>query len=287
MGDLALSAIKLPGSGHTIRWEHQKRPLLDHLVLSVPFSHSLGGDMIAGKPRMRCLALPDSGLTHDDLFILLYLPRTLLGTNFLRLEIRDVTLSFLADYMLLLYRSVPILRESDLPHIVAATSNIFTAALTSSNDNIAAAQGQIDAVKTARIAQIVQERLNDRNLTPDKLCHAAGVSRSRLYRIFEPAGGATNYIRRKRLLKTRAILADKSDRRTISNVAEEWGFTDISGYSRMFKKEFGITPKEARDLGWRGLKHSAWLSISQARDERCTLQDLLINNSLGLSFSPK
>lgn len=287
LGDLALSTIEMPGSGYDIRWELRKRPLLDHWVLSVPFFRSLGDDMIAGKPRMTCLALPDSGLTHDDLIVLLFLPRTLPATNSSRIEASDAALNFLADYMLLLHRSIPDLREGDIPHIVTATANLFAAALTPSDDHLAAAHGPINVVATARVAQVIMQSLSDHDLTPDKLCRAVGISRSHLYRIFEPVGGVSNYIRRKRLLKTRDALADSSDRRTISNIAEEWGFTDPSTYSRMFKSEFGVTPKEARELGWQGLKHSAWLSIEPPIESVGTLRNLLINNCLGLSLSSK
>jgi AraC-like DNA-binding protein len=71
-----------------------------------------------------------------------------------------------------------------------------------------------------------------------------------LYRIFEPLGGVSTYIRQQRLLKTRDALADSSDRRSISRIAEEWGFVDPSAYSRAFRHEFGISPSEARQEGW-------------------------------------
>jgi AraC-like DNA-binding protein len=284
LGNLALGTIELPGSGFDIRWEHRKPPLLDHWMLSIPFSRSPGGVMEAGKPRMRCLALPDVGLTHDDLIVTLFLPRTLPATNSSRLEVSNATLNLLADYMLLLHRSLPSLKTGNLPHIVTATASFFAAALTPSKDHLAGAQGPVDAVTTARITKILMQRLADRNLTPDKLCRAVGVSRSRLYRIFEPAGGIANYVRRKRLLKTRDVLADSSDRRSISIIAEEWGFSDASAYSRMFKLEFGISPKEARELGWQGVRHATWLNIDQPIEGACTLCSLLINNSLGLSL---
>jgi AraC-like DNA-binding protein len=288
LGDMALVTIECPGFGYDLRWEHRKRPLLDHWVLSVPFSRSPSGEMKAGKARMRCLALPDGGLTNDDLFVALFLPNTKPATNASSLQIGEATLRFLADYMLLLHRSLPHLRKGDLPLIVATTTNLFAAALAPSNDRDMAAQGPTDAVATARIARIITERLGDPLLTPDKLCRAVGVSRSRLYRMFEPAGGISNYVRRKRLLKTRDILADSSDRRSISGIAEEWGFTDASTYSRMFKLEFGISPKEARELGWQGVKHATWLTIDQPTGgDSDNLSSVLINNSLGLSLSPR
>jgi AraC-like DNA-binding protein len=258
--------------------------LLDHWVLSAPVSRSHGGDMVLGKPRLRCLALPDVAVISDDLLITLFLPRTWLTARSSKIEASDATLNFLAHYAILLYRSLSDLREGNLPHIVTATANLFAAALMPSKDHLAAAQGPVDAVTTARIAKTIVERLTDPDLTPAKLCRAAGISRSRLYRIFEPAGGISNYVRRKRLLKTRDALADSSDRRSISIIAEEWGFSDASAYSRMFKLEFGISPKEARELGWQGVRHATWLNIDQPIEGACTLCSLLINNSLGLSL---
>jgi hypothetical protein len=55
----------------------------------------------------------------------------------------------------------------------------------------------------------------------------------------------------------------------------------------MFKSEFGLSPKEARELGWQGVRHSTWLSIDQPIEEVGNLSNLLINNSLGLSLAPR
>jgi len=288
LGDLALMDVACPGSGYTIRWEHRKRPVLDHWLLNMSFSRSPDGATRAGKPALKCLALPDARSSDDDLFIALLLPRSLLATDPSRIiEASAAKLDFLADYLLLLYRSIPDLREGDIPHVVTATANLFATALTPSDGHLAAAHGPVAMVAATRIAQFITSQLANRDLTPDKLCRAVGVSRSRLYRMFEPAGGVANYIRRRRLLKTRDALADKTDRRTIASIAEEWGFTDASTYSRMFKSEFGMSPKEARELGWQGVKHSTWLSIDRPVEEVGTLSNLLINNSLGLALSSK
>ena len=59
--DMALSAIEVPGPGHDIRWEHLKRPLLDHWALSVPLSRSpAGSGESLGRSliQMKCLELP-------------------------------------------------------------------------------------------------------------------------------------------------------------------------------------------------------------------------------------
>jgi len=285
LGDLALAAIEFPETAYRIRWKHRARPLLDHWILSVPFPRFHGGAMAAGEPHLRCLALPDKGTVQDDRMVLLYLPRSSLAVSSSRAEADITAVRFLADYMLLLYRSLPDLKAGDIPHIVTTTASLFATVLKPSGDDPAAAQGPLDAMSVARITQVIMDRLGDRDLTPEKLCRAVGVSRSRLYRIFEPAGGVSNYIRRRRLLKTRDALTDPSDKRTIAGIAEEWNFSDASTYSRMFKLEFGMSPTEARELGWLGIKHPSWLSVGPIENAG-SLADLLIANSLGLSHSP-
>lgn len=76
---------------------------------------------------------------------------------------------------------------------------------------------------------------------------ATDVSMSRLSRKTEPADGVADDLRRQRLLKTRDILSDNSGRRTISS-------------SRMVN----VSPKEARERGWRGSRRPAWLTIEEA-----------------------
>ncbi|MCR6497451.1 helix-turn-helix domain-containing protein [Shinella sp. CPCC 101442] len=284
LGDLILSATRLPGCG--LRWTHRKRPLLDHWMLDIPFSQTPDGGMVPGSPGITCLAAPDEKVTNDDLLITLFLPRTWSAAHPSSIQVDSAALNFLAQYTVLLHRSLSHLREGDLPHIVTATASLLSAVLMSCDDPPAAAHGALDAIAAARITRVIAQRLADRDLTPDRLCRAAGVSRSCLYRIFEPAGGVSSYIRRKRLLRTRDILADQSDRRTIASIAEGWGFTEASAYSRMFKKEFGMSPSEARDLGWKGVKHSSWLNVEWPGGRECVLSNLLIYNTLGLSLSP-
>ena len=73
-----------------------------------------------------------------------------------------------------------------------------------------------------------------------------GISRSRLYRLFEPYGGVNHYIQHRRLLHAYAALADPNDHRRILDIAEERGFDDAAEFSRAFRREFGYSPSEVR-----------------------------------------
>jgi len=283
LGTLIAVTLELPGSGYRYRWRHLKKATIDNWCLFLPLSRSRnpGGNPAAGKPVLESYAEPFEYVTEDDAFFAFFMPHNLPFLQSPRVEIREEAKGLLADYMLLLHRSIPDLRVADIPHVVTATTSLFAACLSLSHDRFVEAQHAIDSVIVERASKIIGQKLNDPNLTPDKLCRELGVSRSRLYRIFEPVGGVSNYIRRKRLLKTRDILADSSDGRPISTVAEDWGFTDPSTYSRMFRKEFGITPKEARVEGWRGVQLVTPQQISQPDDRIKTLSDLLLRNCFG------
>ena len=71
----------------------------------------------------------------------------------------------------------------------------------------------------------------------------------------------------------------------MSHTAERFGFSDPSSFSRMFKREFGLSPKEIRALGWQGILHSC-AERDGDEDAEQTLDTLLINNSLNLSLRP-
>lgn len=255
-------------------WRHLRNPTIDNwcLHLPLPKSRPPGGNLEAGDLGLQSLADPFECVFEKNDHLVLCIPRNLHFIRSSRIEVRAQSKQILTDYMLLLYRSLPDLRSADVPYIAAATTSLLAACLTPLHDHIAEAQRPIEAAIMNRASRIIAKQLPDPALTPDLLCREVGISRSALYRIFEPVGGVSTYIRRARLRKTRDMLADSSDGRPISAIAEQWGFMDPSTYSRMFKKEFGISPREMRGDGW--------LSVEATRqtDGMPTLRSLLLGN---------
>jgi AraC-like DNA-binding protein len=271
-GKLTLTHLMVPDVRYG--WRHLNRPAIDswYLHLPLPKPRPLGSNLEAGDLSLRSFADPFECVSKKDDHLALFMPRNLHFIRSSRIEVREKSKRFLTDYMLLLHHSLPDLRSADVPHIAASTTSLLAACLMPSRDHIVEAQRPIEVVIMNRASQIIAKHLADPTLTPDLLCREIGVSRSGLYRIFEPVGGVSTYIRRARLRKTRDALADSSDGRSISTIAEQWGFMDSSTYSRMFKKEFGISPREARAEGW--------LNVNFARpaDGAVTLRSLLLQN---------
>lgn len=88
--------------------------------------------------------------------------------------------------------------------------------------------------------------------TPDDLARAIGVSRSALYRAFEPSGGVARVIRSRRLAHLRARLARPDEAGRIADLARACGFSSESDCSRAFKAAYGLTPSDYRRLRWAG-----------------------------------
>lgn len=84
-------------------------------------------------------------------------------------------------------------------------------------------------------------------LDADSLCAALGVSRSSLYRVMSRDGGVAAAVQRARLARIHWLLSDPAERRSIAALAAEYGFTDRSHFSRLFRRVYGCTPQACRN----------------------------------------
>jgi AraC-like DNA-binding protein len=100
----------------------------------------------------------------------------------------------------------------------------------------------------ARVLDFVDAHLQE-NLTTERLCAELGASRSALYRALETDGGVAELIRRLRLEAAHRMLSDRTDGRTIQQIAHAAGFDDEARFSRQFHAAFGYTASELRSRG--------------------------------------
>lgn len=257
LGSMVIASSMLPGAGYAHEWRHLKKPALDNWYLWIPRRSVDQGVGARTMPHLHCLAKPFHAIVEDEGACAIYFP----SEGFVPASILDCLLDrsvqgasgrLLTDYLMLLVRSLPDMTVAEVPYVVEATRNLVVACLAPSPDRVADAQRPIAAVVLERAKRMITSRLVDRSLTPEAICCEIGISRSRLYRLFEPLGGVAAYIRHQRLVRTRSAISSIEDVRPISRIAEEWGFDDPSAFSRAFKHEFGMTPKEVREVGWNG-----------------------------------
>ncbi|WP_170303383.1 helix-turn-helix domain-containing protein [Reyranella soli] len=153
---------------------------------------------------------------------------------------------FLADYMLVLERNLPNLSAMDVARFPNAVEAMLAACLVPSADRLDSARHQIELTLMERVRQAVRRNLRSPSLGPDKLCRETAMSRSQLYRVLESEGGAAHYIQRRRLSESFSILCDASNTHPIARIAEALCFADASSFTRAFRQEFGMTPRQVR-----------------------------------------
>jgi AraC-like DNA-binding protein len=168
----------------------------------------------------------------------------------------------LADYILLLERNLPNLTPEDGSRLPSAIQAMVGACLAPSVDRLAAAGREIDLTLMERVRRAVRRHLRSPSLGPDKLCREAATSRSQLYRLLEDEGGVARYIQRRRLSESFAILCDTSNNFSIAAIAETLCFADASNFSRAFRREFGMSPREVRTASLVGLAPAATSKVS-------------------------
>lgn len=98
-----------------------------------------------------------------------------------------------------------------------------------------------------KIKNTVEAHLDDIDFDVEKLCRAVALSNSQVHRKLSALTGlsATYFIRHVRFLRGKQLLLHSGYK--ISAIANDCGFSDPAYFSRVFKKEFGLTPQKWRD----------------------------------------
>lgn len=108
----------------------------------------------------------------------------------------------------------------------------------------------VEKMLLATAQRFVVQNLTDPELSPESVRRHIGVSRSLLYKVFEPVGGVSAFIQARRLDQAfDQILADRSEQHTLAEIGYGLGFRSDAHFSRAFRARFGMTPGRLRALG--------------------------------------
>ena len=95
-----------------------------------------------------------------------------------------------------------------------------------------------------QITHIIEESLSDPDLNVTTLCQKSGINDKQVYRKIKQLTGMSvvEYIRSIRLKKAAMFL--RQDKLSVSEIMYLVGFSNASYFTRCFKEEYGVSPKE-------------------------------------------
>jgi AraC-like DNA-binding protein len=99
-----------------------------------------------------------------------------------------------------------------------------------------------------RATEFIEEHLADLDLAPDLIAASLNVSTRTLHRLFENEGLTINgWTRSRRLEHCRLELLDPDHaEESVSTIGSRWGLWDAAHFSRVFKANFGLSPRAYR-----------------------------------------
>lgn len=103
-----------------------------------------------------------------------------------------------------------------------------------------------------RISQLIETQLANPDLNITQIASEAGVSARYLQKLFESASDSfSHYLRLRRLERCRADLINPLYARlSITDICFRWSFNDAAHFSRSFREQYGMSPREyRRDIG--------------------------------------
>ncbi len=104
------------------------------------------------------------------------------------------------------------------------------------------------AALLARIFQTIEMRLSDPNLNYQQVASEHGISPRYLQKLFESIDDSFgHYVKVRRLERCRLDLRSPLYvQKSISDILFQWGFNDSASFSRAFREQYGISPREYR-----------------------------------------
>jgi AraC family transcriptional activator of tynA and feaB len=104
------------------------------------------------------------------------------------------------------------------------------------------------ATTLLRLKTTIEKLLVEPDLKPERVAAEAGISvRYANALLGEEHTSIERYIAERRLERCRAALEDTTQaHRNISEIAFNWGFSDLSHFGRRFKARYGLTPTDYR-----------------------------------------
>lgn len=106
----------------------------------------------------------------------------------------------------------------------------------------------LGAAHRARIVNYIEENLGDPNLTPTRIAGVFRITTRYLHHLFSGQDETVaRYILRRRLEEcARALTSPSQQKRTITAIAFDHGFSSVTHFGRVFRSRYDLTPRDYR-----------------------------------------
>jgi len=144
--------------------------------------------------------------------------------------------------------ATPELRRAIVTHM----HDLAAIAIGATRDTEEIANGRgVRAARLRAVKTVILENLGNPNLTIGEIAFRNGVTPRYINMLFEIEGiSFSEFVLAQRLELARRMLTHSRDAsRTISSIAFEVGFSDLSYFNRSFRRRFGMTPSDMRAKG--------------------------------------
>ena len=149
----------------------------------------------------------------------------------------------LATYLRALIAELPMLDGRAIEVVADALVELACAAI---NPALPSSRTARRIAVCASIRRFIRDNLQDSRLGPHEIARAHSMSVRTLHALFEESGDTVaGLVRRERLDHALNDLR-RPDGGSVTEIAFRWGFKDSAHFSRAFKKQLGLTPRDAR-----------------------------------------
>jgi AraC-like DNA-binding protein len=152
--------------------------------------------------------------------------------------------ALLAHYVRMIIKSGPSTLSLQTGLLVCEQVLDLTAAMLGNLTGATPQLGSARRIALRKVRAIIESQLTD--LTADRTSIAAAADLSERYinwLLAQEGTSITELLRKRRLAKCREAIEQSN--RSINDIAREFGWTLANNFSRDFKQEFGLTPRDA------------------------------------------
>jgi AraC-like DNA-binding protein len=153
-----------------------------------------------------------------------------------------------ADMLELIPRRVENQSEQLRKTIGRQLVELLVLALQEDERTLTAGGTAVRAAHLSRIEACVRRRIGDSSLDSETIARACRISVRYLHELFRDADTTLGgWIRDQRLEACREALGDPFGNETIAEIGYKWGFSGQAQFSRAFRAQFGVPPREYRE----------------------------------------